>query len=132
MRVARKQGNAPLWNALGVLPLAADLVDTTDGVVNEQGLEYRSEWGWVEIWRADGTAASTITGPITLWGWNGSRWMALTVLSAGNITVSSERGAAYLVRMHGVYSYLALTAANATPTGTTPTISAHYCPVQSH
>lgn len=78
------------------------------------------------------TTDSTITGPITLWGYNGVRWLSISVVSSGNLTVNGVRGAGYFLRGMGVYSRLALTAANATPSGTAPTISATYSPVFSH
>ncbi len=97
--------------------------------------ETMAQGSWTSTVMAGGqdqnTTDSTITGAITLWGHNGTRWLSIQVLEATSLAVSGVRGKGYFLRGMGVYTRLALSAGGATPSGTTPAISASYSPVFS-
>jgi len=119
-RTSYKDGAAvTIWSALGdtAIPVAADMVDTTDGAALATAPAYGRPRQWVvEI---TSTGASTITGSIWLCGWNGADWLQLAELNGGsNVVTTATLGYAEVLEDVGIYDYLgAYAAANTTGAG---------------
>lgn len=62
------------------------------------------------------TANSTVTQPLTVWGYDGSIWLSHAVLTTANQVVTGLKGVSFPTTGLGIYTRVALSAGGATPT----------------
>ena len=99
--MANYRGDAVvLWNSLSTLPVAADLVDATDGVAVE-----------------------------STYGWDGSAWFPIDDVVAADVGVGTRRGFLGVVELAGLFERLALVATQAALTDGA-TVTATYTPLR--
>jgi len=105
------------------VPVAADLVDATDGAAMT---DTSSRLGLI---RFTSTGASTLTGPVYAAGWDGTDWIACAKLNDGsNIgATTATLGFGYKVEDMNLFSRIAVfAAANTTGAGT---VTCTYTPI---